>query len=406
MATAVSDAGSEPVARATPADRRARVASVDLVRGIVMVVMALDHVRDFLAIPASPTNLATTTPALFLTRWITHFCAPVFCLLTGVGARLSLGRKTRTELARFLWTRGLWLIALDLVVARCLIYQFNVDFQLTVLDVLWSLGWSMIALAGLIYLPPAAIAAFGVVLVAGHDLLDGIRPERFGALAPIWRVLHAPGPIGAGAAHSLFVAYPLIPWIGVMALGWCLGAIYVWPAERRHRALLWLGLGLTGAFVALRAVKGYGDPVPWAPQATPVITALSFLNTTKYPPSLAFLLMTLGPALLVLRAAETAPRWLDPIRIIGKVPLFYFLVHFAVIHVIAVVVSAISFGAIGGMFESPTIDRYPITFPAGWGFTLPVVYAVWIGVVIAVYPLCRWYAAVKQRRREWWLGYL
>ena len=387
---------------ASPAPR-ARLESVDLVRGVVMIVMALDHVRDYLAVPASPTNLATTTPALFFTRWVTHFCAPVFCLLTGVGARLSLGRKSRGELARFLWTRGLWLIVLDTVVARCLVYQFNVDFQLTVLDVLWSLGWSMIALSVLIYLPAAAIAGVGGALVVGHNLLDGVSPASLGALAPIWNILHVPGPIAGG---HLFVAYPLVPWLGVMALGWCLGGIYAWPAERRHRVLLWLGLGLTAAFVVLRAMNGYGDPVPWAPQATPVMTLLSFLNTTKYPPSLAFLLMTLGPALLLLRAAETPARWLEPVRIIGRVPLFYFLLHFALIHLIAVAVSALSFGAVRGMFESPTIDRYPVTFPPGWGYSLPGVYAAWIGVVIAVYPVCRWYAAVKQRRRDWWLGYL
>jgi uncharacterized membrane protein len=390
---------------ASPAPR-ARIESVDLARGIIMIVMALDHVRDFLAVPASPTNLATTTPELFFTRWITHFCAPVFCLLTGVGARLSLGRKSRAELARFLWTRGLWLIVLDTVVARCLVYQFNVDFQLTVLDVLWSLGWSMIALSALIYLPAAAIAGIGAAMVAGHNLLDGIRPASFGALAPIWNILHAPGPIGAGAAHSAFVAYPLIPWVGVMALGWCLGAVYAWPAERRRWMLLWLGVGLTAAFVVLRAINRYGDPAPWAPQPTLGGTVMSFLNTTKYPPSLAFLLMTLGPALILLRVAETPARWLEPARIIGKVPLFYFLVHFAVIHVLAIAVSAISFGTVGGMFESPTIDRYPVTFPPGWGYSLPGVYAAWLGVVIAVYPLCRWYAAVKQRRRDWWLGYL
>ncbi|HEX8107230.1 MAG TPA: heparan-alpha-glucosaminide N-acetyltransferase domain-containing protein [Kofleriaceae bacterium] len=390
---------------ASPAPR-VRIESVDLTRGIIMIVMALDHVRDFLAVPANPTNLATTTPALFFTRWITHVCAPVFCLLTGVGARLSLGRKSRAELARFLWTRGLWLIALDTVVARCLVYQFNVDFQLTVLDVLWSLGWSMIALSALIYLPTAAIAVLGAALVAGHNLLDGVRPASFGALAPVWNILHAPGPIGAGTAHSVFVAYPLIPWVGVMALGWCLGGIYAWPVERRRRTLSWLGLGLTGAFVVLRAMNGYGDPAPWAPRPTLAVTVLSFLNTTKYPPSLAFLLMTLGPALILLRVAEAPARWLEPVRVIGKVPLFYFLVHFAVIHAIAVVISAVSFGTVGGMFDSPTIDRYPVTFPPGWGYSLPGVYAAWIGVVIAVYPLCRWYAAVKQRRRDWWLGYL
>ncbi|HEX3761588.1 MAG TPA: heparan-alpha-glucosaminide N-acetyltransferase domain-containing protein [Kofleriaceae bacterium] len=386
---------------------RARLASIDVLRGAIMLVMALDHVRDFLGAPASPTNLATTTPALFATRWITHFCAPVFSLLTGVGARLSLGRKSRGALARFLWTRGLWLIVLDTVLARCLVYQFNFDFRLTVLDVLWSLGWSMIALSALIYLPAAAVAAIGVVLVAGHNLLDGIAPAALGPLAPVWRMFHAPGPLTAAPDAALFVAYPLIPWIGVMALGWCLGAIYAWPAERRHALLVRLGGALTVAFVVLRAVNRYGDPAPWSTQPSPVFTVVSFLNTTKYPPSLLFLLMTVGPTLLALRAAEAPmPRWLEPVRIIGTVPLFYFLLHFLVVHAIALIVARVQYGSLDGMFDSPTIDRFPFTFPPGWGYGLPGVYAAWLGIVVACYPLCRWYAAVKQRHRDGWLSYL
>jgi uncharacterized membrane protein len=392
--------------RPEPAQQK-RVDAVDILRGAIMVVMALDHVRDFLAAPAAPTNLATTTPALFFTRWITHFCAPVFSLLTGVGARLALGRRSRGELARFLWTRGLWLIVLDTVVARCLIYQFNVDFQLTVLDVLWALGWSMIALAALIYLPVAWVAVIGAVLVAGHDLVDNVRPERLGALAPVWRILHVPGPLTSAPDSAVFVAYPLIPWIGVMALGSCLGAVYAWPAERRRALLVRLGGALTASFLVLRAWNAYGDPARWMIGETPVFTVLSFLNTTKYPPSLLFLLMTLGPALLALAAAEAPmPRWLAPVRTIGRVPLFYFLVHFALIHVAAVVICALRFGTIHEMFESPRISRYPVTFPPGWGFGLAGTYAAWIAVVIAMYPLCRWYAGVKQRHGEGWLGYL
>ncbi|HEU4726693.1 MAG TPA: heparan-alpha-glucosaminide N-acetyltransferase domain-containing protein, partial [Kofleriaceae bacterium] len=386
---------------------RIRLESIDVVRGIIMIVMALDHVRDFLGPRANPTNLATTTTALFFTRWITHFCAPVFCLLTGVAARLALGRRSPRELSRLLWTRGLWLIALDTVVLRCLAYQFNVDFQFTVLLVLWSLGWSMITLAALVYLPSAAIVAVGALLVAGHNLLDGVTPGALGALAPVWRILHVPGPLTAGSSSPVFVSYPLIPWIGVMALGFGLGAIYAWPAERRRALLLRTGLALIAAFVVLRAHDGYGDPSPWTAQRTGWFTVLSFLNTTKYPPSLLFLLMTLGPTLLALRAAEaTLPRWLAPARIIGQVPLFYYAVHFALIHLLAVVVSAVQFGSVRNMFDSPSIARYPATFPPGWGFGLPGVYAAWIAVVVAMYPVCRWYAAVKQRRRDWWLSYL
>jgi uncharacterized membrane protein len=390
------------------APQRVRIDSVDVVRGVIMIVMALDHVRDFLGIPGrGATDPATTTVALFFTRWITHFCAPVFFLLTGTSARLSLGRKTRRELSRFLWTRGLWLIVLDTVVLRCLAYQFNFDYHVTLLLVLWALGWSMIALSMLIYLPPTAVVIVGAVLVVGHNLLDGVKAETFGALAPVWSLLHAQGKIFAISDHAVFEAYPLVPWIGVTALGWALGASYAWAAERRQRFLLRMGGSLTAGFLVLRALNLYGDPSRWAPQDTTVATVLSFLNTTKYPPSLLFLLMTLGPALIFLRVAEApTPRWLEPARTIGRVPMFYYLVHFPLIHVVAVVVSAVQFGTIAGMFESPTVAQYPVTFPPGWGFALPGVYAAWIGIVVAVYPLCRWFAAVKQRRRDWWLSYL
>lgn len=331
----------------------------------------------------------------------------MFFLLTGTSARLSLGRKTRGELSRFLWTRGLWLILLDTVVLRCLAYQWNVDFHVTLLLVLWALGGSMIVLSALIHLPSRVVAIIGAVLVVGHNLLDGVNAQTFGALAPVWSILHGPGMVITGPDHVVFANYPLIPWIGVVALGWCLGAVYAWPAERRRAWLLRMGGGLTGAFLGLRACNLYGDPSRWVTQPTPVATVLSFLNTTKYPPSLAFFLMTLGPALLVLRALEApSPRWLEPARIFGKVPMFYYLVHFPLIHLVAVIVSALRFGTIHGMFESPTLAQYPVTFPSGWGFALPGVYAAWIGIVVAMYPLCRWYAAWKQRRRDWWLSYL
>jgi uncharacterized membrane protein len=245
------------------------------------------------------------------------------------------------------------------------------------------------------------------LLVAGHNLLDGISAARLGAWAPLWTVLHAPGFLSASPDHTVFLAYPLIPWVGVMALGWCLGAIYAWPAERRQRWLVRTGAALTAAFVVLRAINLYGDPAPWAAQPGAVLTVASFLNTTKYPPSLLFLLMTLGPALILLRLAE-APRarWLEPARIIGKVPLFYFLVHLALIHALAVLWSAVRYGSVHGMFESPSLGQFPITVPPDWGFALPGVYAAWLAVVLAMYPLCRWYAALKQRRTDWWLSYL
>jgi uncharacterized membrane protein len=387
--------------------KRVRIESVDLVRGIIMILMALDHVRDFFgALGANPTDLATTTPGLFLTRWITHICAPVFFLLTGTGAWFSGRRRSRNGLARFLVTRGLWLILLELTVMRFLL-QFNFDYKVTIITVLWALGWSMIVLAGLIYLPTWLIAVTGSVMIAGHNLLDGVQASSFGALAPLWNVLHGPGFLVNSPEHVVLVSYALIPWVGVTALGYVLGQLYHWEAERRRRWLLGLGLALTAAFVLLRFMNVYGDPVPWSAQKSPVFTVLSFMNANKYPPSLLFLLMTLGPALLLLRLFDDGvPAWLRPALVYGKVPLFYFILHFMLIHLLAVAAAWIRFGDVSGLFQSPSLDRFPFSAPPGWPASLPVIYLIWAGVVIALYPVCRWYAGVKARRRDWWVSYL
>lgn len=389
------------------ASSRLRIESVDLLRGIIIVIMALDHVRDFFgALDASPTNLAATTAPLFLTRWITHFCAPVFFLLTGTGARLALQRLSKSELSRFLLTRGLWLLFLELVVMRFAL-QFNLDYQVTAITVLWALGWSMIALAGLIHLPDWTIIAFGAVLVAGHNLLDGIPATAFGSFAPLWSVLHAPGFLVNAPGHVVLVAYPLIPWLGVTALGYTLGQVYRWDEDRRRTFLLRLGIGLGVGFVLLRLLNVYGDPLPWSVQKSPLWTLLSFLNTNKYPPSLLFLLMTLGPALLLLRALDNGtPRWLRPALTIGKVPLFFYVLHFYLIHLLAVIACYVRFGSASGMFQSPDLGHFPFTAPPGWAADLPAIYLVWAFVVLALYPLCRWYAGVKRRRKDWWLSYL
>ncbi|HET8763130.1 MAG TPA: heparan-alpha-glucosaminide N-acetyltransferase domain-containing protein [Gemmatimonadales bacterium] len=387
--------------------KRVRIESVDLVRGIIMILMALDHVRDFFgALGANPTDLATTTPGLFLTRWITHICAPVFFLLTGTGAWFSGRRRSRNGLARFLVTRGLWLILLELTVMRFLL-QFNFDYKVTIITVLWALGWSMIVLAGLIYLPTWLIAVTGSVMIAGHNLLDGVQASSFGALAPLWNVLHGPGFLVNSPEHVVLVSYALIPWVGVTALGYVLGQLYHWEAERRRRWLLGLGLALTAAFVLLRFMNVYGDPVPWSAQKSPVFTVLSFMNANKYPPSLLFLLMTLGPALLLLRLFDDGvPAWLRPALVYGKVPLFYFILHFMLIHLLAVAAAWIRFGDVSGLFQSPSLDRFPFSAPPGWPASLPVIYLIWAGVVIALYPVCRWYAGVKARRGDWWVSYL
>ena len=345
-------------------EARSRVDSVDLVRGVIMILMALDHTRDFFGIPGqNPTDIATTTAPLFFTRWITHFCAPVFFLLAGTGAHLSLRRKTKKELSRFLATRGLWLIFLEVVLVRCLAYQFNFDYRITLLLVLWALGWCMIALALLLHLPTWLVTALGLFMIAGHNLLDGVRSAN-----PAWSILHGPGFVLDTPGHVVFAIYPLIPWVGVMAAGYGLGQVYAWDAERRRAFLMRLGLGLTAAFVVIRWINRYGDPSPWSTQSTPLHTMLSFLNTTKYPPSLLFLLMTLGPAMLFLRAVDGGvPARMRPALVFGKVPLFYYVLHFPLIHLLAVMTCLVRYGSAHWMFESPDLGNYPFTPPPGWG---------------------------------------
>ena len=385
------------------AAKPARLESIDVVRGVIMILMALDHTRDFFGMPGqNPTNLATATASLFLTRWVTNFCAPVFFLLMGAGAYLAGRRRSPEHLSRFLLTRGLWLIFLEIGLARCFVYQFNVDYRLTMLVVLWALGWALVTLSLLTRLPGFAVTAFGVLLIVGHNLFDGVRWAN-----PIWSILHAPGFVLNTPNHVVFVAYPLIPWIGVAAVGYSLGQVYRWDSARRRSFLLRLGLLLTLAFVVIRGLNAYGDPARWAPQKTAVFTVLSFLNTTKYPPSLLFLLMTLGPALLLLWAMDRGtPRILRPALTIGKVPLFFFLLHFALIHLLAIAVCFVQHGSAHWLFESPDLENYPFTAPPGWGYSLPLVYLLWAIVVITMYPLCRWYAELKQRRNDAWLSYL
>jgi uncharacterized membrane protein len=393
------------VQRATPF--RQRVEVVDVVRGIIMILMALDHTRDFFGdASASPTNLAATTAALFFTRWVTHFCAPTFFLLTGTGAYLSRRRRSASDLSRFLITRGLWLIVLEITVVR-FFWQFNVDYRLTLLNVLWALGWAMIVLGVLIHLPLRAIAAVGIAMVVAHNLFDGVNAAAFGAVAPVWSLLHRPNIILPGPAHLVFAAYPLIPWVGVTAIGYALGSLWDLPAERRRSLLLRLGVGCIAAFLVLRGFNVYGDPVPWAVQRRGALTLVSFLNLNKYPPSLLFLLMTIGPVLLALRALDQhTPAVLRPARVIGKVPMFYYVMHVLLLHLIATGAALARYGSIRPAIESPTLDRFPMTQLPGWPAPLPVVYLVWILVVVALYPVCAWYAEVKGRSSSPWLSYL
>jgi len=384
-----------------------RIEAVDVVRGLIIALMALDHVRDFFGDQSvQPTDLANTTVALFFTRWITHICAPTFFLLSGVSARLMLARMSKPALSRFLLGRGAWLIFLELVVMRFAL-QFNLDYHVTIITVLWALGWAMIFLAGLIWLPSWLIAGFGVILVAGHNALGGIDAGSFGHWRPLWSILHAPGILFSNGHSVVLVAYVLIPWIGVTALGYVLGEIYQGSGVSRRRLLVGIGFGMTLGFVVLRWFNVYGDPVPWTTQRSALWTLVSFLNTNKYPPSLLFLLMTLGPTLLLLGAFENGvPRLLRPALILGTVPLFFYVLHFFLIHLLATAASYVRFGEVGNTFRSPDLAHFPFTEPPGWGAPVGIIYVVWIAVIVLMFPLCYRYARFKRRRRDWWLSYL
>ena len=392
-----------------------RRASIDALRGLVMIVMALDHVRDFIHRGAmsggSPTDLASTTPILFMTRWVTHICAPVFMLTAGTGAYFYWrnGGRSKSELARFLITRGLWLIVLELTLMQ-FAYNFNLSTANPIfLLVLYVLGACMIILAALVWLPVPALATIGIAAIVLHNLADGIRAQNLGAWGPLWNLLHQVGAFPF-AGRTWIAAYSLVPWFAVMALGFCLGAVLSRPPEGRQRLLLRAGIAMSIAFLAVRAINAYGDPLRWSWQVSAPFTVLSFLNTTKYPPSLDFLLMTLGPALIVLSWFDRLP-WprSNPLIVFGRVPLFYFVLHFFAAHLAIAVLSLIRYGSSALTFMRqpvPSMGGPAQAFPAGFGYGLWVAYAVWIAIVIALYPLCKWYAAVKERNRSWWLSYL
>ena len=399
------------VASATPVRARVqRLDSVDLLRGLVMVIMALDHVRDFLHSGSqvySPEDLSQTTGFLFFTRWITHFCAPVFVLLAGVGIYFTTKRRGLGDASRFLIIRGLWLVFIELAIMN-LAFAYNFSFSLFLLQVIWAIGWCMVLMAGLIWLPRNGLLAFAAVTILLHNTLDGVTPEAFGAMGWLWNVLHVPKLFQLGHA-GVFVAYPLVPWIGVMAAGYCLGSILEKPAETRRPFLFRAGLITTGAFFVLRFLNIYGDPQPWSAQSSLTMSIVSFFRVNKYPPSLDYVLMTLGPALLVLAWWDGA-RVSDshPLRVFGRVPMFYYIPHFFLIHALAIVLAQLRYGHSGFMFAFPpaAMGVVPPGFPTDYGYGLGTVYLVWICVVASLYLPCRWYMQVKQRSKSPWLSFL
>ena len=419
MAVAAAPAVVDRITSPASAVGRSRLDSIDLLRGIVMVIMVLDHTRDFVHGPAlrsDPTDLATTSTAIFMTRWITHFCAPVFVFLAGVSVYLQKMRgKSIGELSRFLVTRGIWLITVEIVVLHLLVW-FNLDFRFVgPLQVIWVIGWSMLCLAAIIHLPRPAIATFAVVMIAFHNLLDGIHVQDWqgpasrvpNASAKLWMVMHQAGffPLLGPSSPLVWLQYPLIPWVGVIAAGYAFGAVYALDRERRLKVLLNTGLLLVAAFIAIRAIDRYGDPSLWSTQSSAMFTLLSFINTTKYPPSLLYVLMTLGPALLALAWFESSPpgAWSRPLVTFGRVPLFFYLLQWPLAHGSAIVASVIAGKPFDYLFLSPPAIFNP---PPGVGFRLWVVYVCWVCIILVEYPLCRWFAGVKQRRRDPWLSYL
>jgi uncharacterized membrane protein len=390
---------------------QSRLYSVDMLRGMVMVIMALDHVRDFFsnAYAFDPTDLTQTNAALFFTRWITHFCAPVFVLLAGTGAFLSTSRgKTKKELAGFLLSRGLWLVFLDLFFVHTFGWWFNFDYHLLYGDVLWALGWSMVVMASLVFLPLWSITAVGIAMVALHNLFDAVSADSFGSFRWLWAILHSGDILQPLPGIHLVPGYPLVPWIGVMAAGYGFGALLLRSLDKRRRWLLGLGIGLTVVFIVIRATNFYGDPQVWTIQKTGLFTFFSFINCEKYPPSLLYLLMTLGPAIIALGLFDRISHSLiRPLVTLGRVPLFFYLLHLTVIHALAVAFAYSRYGHAEWMFRNVTVPSNSVLpYPQGYGYGLVTVYAIWLGVVLILYPFCRWFASVKGRRREVWLSYL
>jgi len=400
---------SPEVIPAATTSARPRLDSVDILRGLVMVLMALDHTRGFFSnITFYPLDLTQTNVPLFLTRWITHYCAPVFVFLAGTGAFLSKTRgKTAAELSWFLFTRGLWLVFLELTFIRCFGWMYNFDFHFIGAGVIWAIGWSMVALAALVFLPTWAITAFGVLMIAGHNAFDSVTPESFGPLRWLWVVLHTGGGLEPFPGYHLGIGYPLVPWIGVMAAGYGFGSLLMREASQRRKWILALGITLTLLFILIRGLNIYGDQHPWSPQKNAIFTVFSFIHCHKYPPSLAYVLMTLGPALILLSIFDAKRPWFaNQLIVFGRVPLFYYLLHLPLIHGLAVLVAYARYHQATWLFNPPQPPNSPSLAPPDNGFGLPVVYLVWIIVVLLLYPLCKWFAALKQRRRDAWLSYL
>ena len=379
-----------------------RLVSIDLLRGLVMVLMTLDHTRNFFSnVDFNPLDIERSNLPLFLTRWITHLCAPSFIFLAGLAAFLSLKRgKTKPQLARFLLIRGFWLIFLDLTLVS-LAWRFEPSFFAA--GVLWAIGWSMVVLALLIQLPLSTIAILGVTLIVGHNLFDRVSAEQLGDFGWIWSFFHEPTLLSPRPGIRFFLVYPLIPWVGVMASGYAFGPILTKTKTQRLPWLRNLGWGLILGFVVIRGLNIYGDPEPWSVQSNWEKTFFSFINCHKYPPSLLYLLITLGLAFLLLYLFErTRFPTLKPLLIFGRVPLFFYLIHLWLIHLAAIFFALPKYGF--KLFNLSYLRSSAM--PDDYGYDLHHVYVFWLIMLILLYPLCKWFAHYKSKHKYWWLNFL
>jgi len=384
-----------------------RLHSIDVVRGIVMIIMALDHVRDLMHITGltqDPTNLSTTTTALFFTRWITHLCAPSFVFLSGTSAYLTF--KNQNNLAKtknFLLTRGLWLMLLEVTIIN-FAFWFDLQFRTIILQVIFAIGLGFVTLSFLLRISPKVIGIIGGCIVLLHGLTFLVPIPQNQGLALGWSFLFRTNVFALTPNFTLGTLYPFIPWLGIMLAGFAFGRVFEQPVTIRRKILWQSALVSLGLFVAIRLINFYGDPALWSTQKTGVFTFLSFINVSKYPPSLLYTLLMLGLMFILLALADTQPTWFSNLlATYGKVPMFYYLLHWYLIH-------SIMFGMLflqGFTWKDIPIGTFSFGRPPNSGVELGIIYAVWLGVVIALYPLCRWYAQYKATHKEIkWLSYL
>ncbi len=388
---------------------KSRIFSLDLLRGLVMIIMALDHTRDFFHYDAfihDPLDLKTTSLFLFFTRWVTHFCAPIFVFLAGTSIYLQGNKKTKSELSLFLFKRGLWLIFVELIIITYA-WTFDAFFPVLIMQVIWAIGISMVLMAMLIHLPYSIMLLLGFIVVAGHNVLDYLPATHQGFLWDIVRngnfAFHT-----ISAQHQMAIIYPFLPWLGLMMLGFCFGKIYApsFNPKQRKNILTWTGAGLILFFVFLRFTNLYGNPTQWSIQNNVFFTFLSFINLNKYPPSLLYMCITIGPAMLFLSFFENTHNKITRIiSVYGRVPFFYYVLHFYLLHILCMVL----FLTRGHSLSEVTPNVFGIPFHyliAGEGYPLTIVYLIWISLILVLYPLCKWFSELKARKNYWWLSYL